>query len=198
MTRAAVSSLIAIAAFRAFDDQRAHSVRRFCCRAPRCTVGSYCKKPPKTRFKKFVKSTNHTCACNGLRNFECEAQATGNGNKNLKKLPWKNSWNQLERTYVLADFWHLELLCAALWTKISNHITISCCGYLIWLLDMMEQNFKARVLRFSHLLAHTTRVHGNKICPSWLAQLDNHRCATRAGQTGQSDWSLDIAALFAW
>jgi len=76
MTRAAVSSLIAIAALRAFDDQRAHSVGRFCCCAPRCTVGSYCKKPPKTRLKKFVKSTNHTCACNGLTNFECEGQAT--------------------------------------------------------------------------------------------------------------------------
>ena len=36
MTRAAVSSLIAIAALRAFDDQRARSVRRFCCCAPHC------------------------------------------------------------------------------------------------------------------------------------------------------------------
>ena len=40
----------------------------------RPTVGSYCKNPPKTRF-----NTDCTCACNGLTNFECEAQATGNG-----------------------------------------------------------------------------------------------------------------------
>ena len=26
-----------------------------------------------------MKLTNHTCACNGLTNFEFEAQATGNG-----------------------------------------------------------------------------------------------------------------------
>ena len=53
----------------------------------RPTVGSYCKNPPKTRF-----NTDCTCACNGLTNFECEAQATGNGSYvNLQKLPWKNS-----------------------------------------------------------------------------------------------------------
>ena len=43
------------------------------------------------RFKKFVKLTNHTCACNDLTNFECEAQATGNGSyvklqKHMEKL----------------------------------------------------------------------------------------------------------------
>ena len=34
----------------------------------------------------------HTCACNRLTNFECEAQATGNGSYvNLQKLAWKKS-----------------------------------------------------------------------------------------------------------
>ena len=52
------------------------------------------KNPPKTRFnKKIVKLTDHTCACKNLTNFECEAQATGNGSYvNLQKLAWKNSW----------------------------------------------------------------------------------------------------------
>ena len=47
---------------------------------------------PETRFNKFVKSTDHTCACNDLTSFECEAQATGNGSYlNLQKLAWKTS-----------------------------------------------------------------------------------------------------------
>ena len=47
-----------------------------------CTVRSGCVlrrtvRPkytnlPKIRFKKFVKLTDHTCACNDLTNFECE------------------------------------------------------------------------------------------------------------------------------
>jgi hypothetical protein len=42
-------------------------------------VGPNCKSPPKMRYLKIVKLTNHACACNDLTNFECEAQATGNG-----------------------------------------------------------------------------------------------------------------------
>ena len=34
------------------------------------TVGPNCKSPPKMRFKKFVKLTDHTCACNHLTNSE--------------------------------------------------------------------------------------------------------------------------------
>jgi hypothetical protein len=35
---------------------------------------------------------DHTCACNDLTNFECEAQATGNGSYvNFQKLAWKSS-----------------------------------------------------------------------------------------------------------
>ena len=30
-------------------------------------------------MENLVKMTNYTCACNGLTDFECEAQATGNG-----------------------------------------------------------------------------------------------------------------------
>jgi hypothetical protein len=48
------------------------------------------KKPAKKRFKKIVKLSDHTCACNDLTNFECEAQATGSY-VNLQKLAWKNS-----------------------------------------------------------------------------------------------------------
>ena len=42
-------------------------------------------KIAKIRFKEFVKSTNHTCACNGLTNFEFEAP------KILQKQDPKNS-----------------------------------------------------------------------------------------------------------
>ena len=50
------------------------------------------QKPAKVKVEKFVKLTDHTCACNNLTNFECEAQATGNGSYvNLQKLAWKNS-----------------------------------------------------------------------------------------------------------
>ena len=46
----------------------------------RRTAGPNIKNPPKTWLKKFVKLTDHTCACNDLTNFECEANAiTGNG-----------------------------------------------------------------------------------------------------------------------
>jgi hypothetical protein len=76
------------------------------------TVGQNRKtRQRRVRFKKFVKSTNHPCACNDLTSFECEAPETGNGSYvNLQKLPWKNSWNHLGWIYILADFWHLELL----------------------------------------------------------------------------------------
>ena len=51
-----------------------------------------CKNPPKMRFQKFVKLTDHTCACNDLTNFECEGQATGNGScENFQKLALKIS-----------------------------------------------------------------------------------------------------------
>ena len=51
------------------------------------TVGPNCKSPPKMRFKKFVKLTDHTCACNDLTNFECEAQAIGNRScENFQKI----------------------------------------------------------------------------------------------------------------
>ena len=43
------------------------------------------------RFKKFVKLLGHTYVCNDFTSFECEAQATGNGNYvNLQKIAWKN------------------------------------------------------------------------------------------------------------
>ena len=92
------------------------------CAAPR-TVGQNRQNPPKTKFKKFVKSTNHTCACNRLTNFECEAQATGNGSYvNLEKL--------VKSTYVLADFWHLKPLCAV--ARVRLDLLMSAWGHRDW------------------------------------------------------------------
>jgi hypothetical protein len=47
------------------------------------------------RFKKFVKLTDHTGACNDLTNFKSEALAkTGNGcYENMPKLVWIISSN---------------------------------------------------------------------------------------------------------
>ena len=52
------------------------------------------KKPAKKRFKKIVKLSDHTCACNDLTNFECEATGYGiyvtaeNCMKKLVKQLW--------------------------------------------------------------------------------------------------------------
>jgi hypothetical protein len=50
------------------------------------------KIPPKIRFRKFVKLTDHTYAFKNLTSFEYEAHAmTRNGTYvNLQKLAWKN------------------------------------------------------------------------------------------------------------
>ena len=92
-------------------------VSRLCAKVmkPRHTVGPIIKNPPKTRFKTFVKLTDHTCASNDLTNFKCKAQAmTGNGNfgimlrlspKKLVKTLWLNLFS--------ASFSSLELVCAA-------------------------------------------------------------------------------------
>ena len=46
----------------------------------RRTVRQNSKNAPKIRFKKVVKITDHTCACNDLTNFEYEGHSTtGNG-----------------------------------------------------------------------------------------------------------------------
>ena len=63
-------------------------------------LGYMAKTRQKTGFIKFVKLTDHTCACNNLTHFECEVQATGNGSYvNLQKLPWeklvKSPWANL-------------------------------------------------------------------------------------------------------
>lgn len=42
-------------------------------------LGQISKTRQKRDFKKIVKLKDHTCACNDLTNFECEAKATGNG-----------------------------------------------------------------------------------------------------------------------
>jgi hypothetical protein len=86
------------------------------CFAHHAPLDSWAKlqKPAKKwDFKKVVKLTDHNCACNDLTNFECEAQATGNGSCEIfQKLEWKISWNHLGWTYFLAGFRCLEPLCA--------------------------------------------------------------------------------------
>ena len=58
--------------------------------APVCTAGPNVKNVPKIRFKKFVKLTDHTRACNDLTNVG--HAMTGNGSYvKLQKLIWKSS-----------------------------------------------------------------------------------------------------------
>jgi len=71
------------------------------------TVGSYCKNPPKTRFKNLwnwlivlVPATVWQILNVKLRQPETEVM--------------RISWNHLGRAYVLAEFWHLEPLCLEL------------------------------------------------------------------------------------
>ena len=69
------------------------------------------QKNAKNYIEKLVKLTDHTCACNNLTNFQCEAKAiNGNGsNMNMLKLAYKNSWNHFMWTYfrrVLASWNH--------------------------------------------------------------------------------------------
>ena len=72
------------------------------------TVVPNCKTPPKIKFQKIVKLTDHTSACNDLTNFECKAQATGNGRYvNLHNLTWKNWWKHFGWTYF---WWVLAIL----------------------------------------------------------------------------------------
>ena len=61
--------------------------------APVCTAGPNVKNMPKIRFQKFVKLTDHTRACNDLKNFAYVGHAmTGNGSYvKLQKLIWKSS-----------------------------------------------------------------------------------------------------------
>ena len=59
-----------------------------------CTLGPNVKNPPKMRFKRFVKLTNHTYAYNDFT-YCLEYvvyEMTGNGSYlNWQKLVWKNS-----------------------------------------------------------------------------------------------------------
>ena len=80
-----------------------HTWRR---RWRRRTVGPNWKNPPKMRFKKFVKLTDHTCACYDLTNFEFEVHAmTGNGCY-VNRL-----WNHIKWTYFWRIFSILKPLC---------------------------------------------------------------------------------------
>ena len=56
-----------------------------------CTVGLNVKNPPKFKFEKIVKLTDHANACNSLTKFEY-GELTRNGNYvNLLKLVCENS-----------------------------------------------------------------------------------------------------------
>ena len=77
------------------------------------TVGLNFKNPLKIRFRKIVKLTGHTCVCNDLTNFECEAQATGNGSsEHFWETCMENLVNHLGWTKFLVGFHHLEPLWA--------------------------------------------------------------------------------------
>ena len=91
-----------------------------------CTVGPNSKNPPKNKIKKYVKLTDHTCACSDLTNFECEVEATGNGiYVNFQKLAWKNSWNHFGWTYFwrVSVIWnHCVVWCVFFWWKKMSHL----------------------------------------------------------------------------
>ena len=72
------------------------------------------QNPVKNLIQKFVKPTDHTCACNDLTSFEYEVHTmTGNGSYvNLKKLAWQNSWNHIKWITFSASFSHMKPLCA--------------------------------------------------------------------------------------
>ena len=70
-----------------------------------CVKTSKVKNPPKITFEKFVKLTDHTCACNNLTSSEYDVHGmTGNGSYLIiQKLAWKNLWNHFKLTY----FWRV-------------------------------------------------------------------------------------------
>ena len=77
------------------------------------TVVPNYKNPPKIKSWKFVKLTDHTCACNDLTSFVCELQPTKNGSYvNLQKLTWKNSWNHIWWIFFRRVLDRLGPLCA--------------------------------------------------------------------------------------
>ena len=60
--------------------------------APRFTVGPDVKNPPKIRFIKIVKLTDHTYACISLTIFEYKNHSPETEiDVNLLKCAWKNS-----------------------------------------------------------------------------------------------------------
>ena len=50
------------------------------------TVGPNIKNPPKNKIEKFVKFTDHNCACKDLTNFECEGQTMTGDGSSVKKI----------------------------------------------------------------------------------------------------------------
>ena len=81
------------------------------------------QKLAKNEIKKFVKKTDHTCARNGLTNFECRAQ-TGNRKRKLYKFSEtcmekfvKSLWVNL----FWADFSFLEPPCVRSRSKDSSY-----------------------------------------------------------------------------
>ena len=81
----------------------------------RHTVAPNCKNPPKIRFLKILKLTDHSKACNSLTYFEYKTHPPETEiYVILLKSARKNSWNYIKWAHFLAGFCHLEPLCAAL------------------------------------------------------------------------------------
>ena len=86
---------------------------KICLISPQCTVGSYCKNPSKTRFKNLwnwlivlVPATVWLILNVKLRQEETEVMWI------CRNFHGKTREITLGRTYILADFWHLEPLCS--------------------------------------------------------------------------------------
>ena len=120
----------------------------------RATVGSNSKFPPKMRFKKFVKMTDHTCSCNDLTNFWYETR----NERKWKLFEYAGLWfeklmKSLWVNLFLAGFSHLEPLCA-LWLGLAglNWSNLSImelgllpwldCPWLVWLTLLMPRSWK--------------------------------------------------------
>jgi hypothetical protein len=91
------------------------------------TAEPNCKNPPKTKFWKLVKLADHTSTSNNLTSFVYKTHLPETEIVvNLLKFALKNSWNHMKRTYFVAGFNYLELLCGLPWTMVATAAAGSC------------------------------------------------------------------------
>ena len=81
----------------------------------RHTVGPNVKNPPKIRFQKIVKLTDHSYACNSLTYSEYKTYPPGNRNRcDFAETCFKKLMKSHQVNLFLADLSHLEPLCGTL------------------------------------------------------------------------------------